>query len=157
MMCRRFKFSTIAATLILSLAFTSGWALRIKMYSTQHPKQSLGYVVAVDSRYGLLLKPHLHGLVPGVHGFHIHQYPHCTKAGLDAGGHYDPQHTGHHLGPYGDGHLGDLPVLVVNRDGKATIPVLAPRLHLKQIIGHSLMIHQGKDTYHRSPALGRWW
>lgn len=26
------------------------------------------------------------------------------------------------------GHLGDLPVLVVNNDGKATDPVVAPRL-----------------------------
>jgi Cu-Zn family superoxide dismutase len=26
------------------------------------------------------------------------------------------------------GHLGDLPVLVVDKDGKATTPVIAPRL-----------------------------
>jgi Cu-Zn family superoxide dismutase len=31
-------------------------------------------------------------------------------------------------GPTGAGHLGDLPLLVVNNDGKATQPVVAPRL-----------------------------
>jgi Cu-Zn family superoxide dismutase len=36
--------------------------------------------------------------------------------------------TGKHEGPEGMGHLGDLPVLVVNNDGKATDPVVAPRL-----------------------------
>ena len=43
-----------------------------------------------------------------------------------AGGHLDPQHSGKHEGPDGMGHLGDLPVLVVNNDGKATDPVMAP-------------------------------
>jgi superoxide dismutase, Cu-Zn family len=41
-------------------------------------------------------------------------------AGLGAGGHYDPQDTGKHLGPQSDdGHRGDLPVLIVGTDGTA--------------------------------------
>ncbi|SPX55950.1 superoxide dismutase [Klebsiella pneumoniae] len=45
-----------------------------------------------------------------------------------AGGHYDPQHTGKHEGPLGAGHLGDLPLLVVNDAGVADQPIIAPRL-----------------------------
>ena len=68
----------------------------------------------------------------------IDEHPSCAKSGLAAGGHWDPQHTGHHLGPYGFGHLGDLPALTVTNNGDANLPVLAPRLKVKDLQGHSL-------------------
>ena len=50
------------------------------------------------------------------------------------------------------GHLGDLPVLVVNNDGKATDPVTAPRLKkLDEVKGKSLMIHVGGDNMSDQP------
>ena len=75
-------------------------------------------------------------------------------AALSAGGHYDPEETGTHQGPYGEGHLGDLPVLTVNEDGEANLPVLAPRLSMEDMPGRSLMIHEGGDTYTDEPHLG---
>ncbi len=64
-----------------------------------------------------------------------------------AGGHLDPQNTGKHEGPEGQGHLGDLPVLVVNNDGIASEPVTAPRLKsLDEVKDKALMIHVGGDT-----------
>jgi len=75
-------------------------------------------------------------------------------AALSAGGHYDPEEAGTHQGPYGDGHLGDLPVLTVNGDGEANLPVLAPRLSMEDMPGRSLMIHAGGDTYADEPHLG---
>ena len=71
--------------------------------------------------------------------------------GQAAGGHFDPKKTGKHLGPNGDGHLGDLPVLVVDKDGKATTPVVASRLKVADLKGHSLMIHAGGDNYSDTP------
>lgn len=71
--------------------------------------------------------------------------------GLAAGGHYDPKNTGKHGTPWGDGHLGDLPVLFVDADGRANQPVLAPRLTLKRMRGHSLMMHAGGDNHHDHP------
>lgn len=73
-----------------------------------------------------------------------------------AGGHYDPgridEHKGewHHHGPYAGGHLGDLPDLIVEEDGSARIPVLAPRLTLDDVrggLGHALVIQAGVDRY----------
>ena len=90
----------------------------------------------------------------GAHGFHIHQTPDCGDKGMKAGGHLDPDNTNSHQGPYGAGHLGDLPILVVNSQGVADIPVLAPRLKIKDIQGHALMIHAGGDNYTDIPALG---
>lgn len=73
-----------------------------------------------------------------------------------AGGHYDPgrltEHQGawHHHGPYAEGHLGDLPDIMVEQDGTAKIPVLAPRARLSDFAtstGHALVIEAGVDRY----------
>ncbi|MBB3192008.1 superoxide dismutase family protein [Halomonas cerina] len=117
--------------------------------------EAIGTVTLEDTDYGLLLTPDLSGLSPGPHGFHVHENASCgpddKTAAAEAGGHYDPDETGSHEGPYGDGHLGDLPVLIVNADGKATLPVLAPRLSLDDLKARSLMIHEGSDNYADEP------
>lgn len=69
-----------------------------------------------------------------------------------AGGHYDPQHTGKHEGPLGTGHLGDLPLLVVNDAGVADQPIIAPRLKmLNEVKGKALMVHVGGDNMADNP------
>ena len=63
--------------------------------------------------------------------------------------------TGHHRGPYKKGgHKGDLPVLIINKDGRADKPVIAPHLKLKDLLGHSLVIHQRGDNYTDQPENG---
>ncbi|MBS0357798.1 MAG: superoxide dismutase family protein [Proteobacteria bacterium] len=114
--------------------------------------KSVGTITLENTPYGLLLTPHLSHLEPGAHGFHIHEIPNCDDNGNAAGGHFDPKKTGKHLGPYNDkGHLGDLPVLVVNEQGQATLPVLAPRLKLAELRGHSIMMHEHGDNYSDFP------
>lgn len=118
-----------------------------------------GQIVVSETPYGLVFTPRLTGLMPGLHGFHVHENPSCAAlekdgkkvAALAAGGHYDPGKTGHHGTPWGDGHLGDLPPLYVAADGTATQPVLAPRLKLTDLPGHSLMIHAGGDNHSDHP------
>jgi Cu-Zn family superoxide dismutase len=128
--------------------------LTIPLYLTaEQGTKLIGNVSAEDTPYGLLLTPNLKGLPPGIHGFHVHEMPSCHAMGMAAGGHLDPQHTGKHLGPYNNqGHLGDLPALTVNKEGEATLPVLAPRLKTQQLKGHALMIHVGGDNYSDLPA-----
>lgn len=121
--------------------------------------RAIGTVKASSSPYGTVLTPDLKDLTPGLHGFHVHQNPDCgpgekggkTVPGLAAGGHYDPAGAGRHAGPYGNGHLGDLPALYVDTNGKAGHPVLAPRLKLSDLKGRSLMIHAGGDNYSDNP------
>lgn len=111
------------------------------------------YVTNGDQE-GLLITPHLYNLPPSTtHGMHIHINPSCADGGKAAGGHWDPENTNKHLGPYSDdGHKGDLPVLIVNPDGSATKPVVAPRLaSLEELEGHSLMVHEGSDNYSDDP------
>lgn len=126
----------------------------IKIYSTKDSQQSLGTVTFKNSPYGVLIYPELKGLPPGQHGFHLHEKANCDKQGMAAGSHYDPNHTNKHLGPYGKGHLGDLPALYVNEAGEANTPTLAPRLSMDDLHDISLMIHQDGDNYTDNPPLG---
>ena len=56
-----------------------------------------------------------------------------------------------HEGPWGAGHLGDLPALFVTADGRATHPVLEPRLRVSDLRGRSLMVHAGGDNHADHP------
>ncbi len=122
--------------------------------------ESIGTVTISESAGGVMLTPKLEGLPPGLHGFHIHEKPSCDPAAdpegqvmpaQAAGGHLDPAKSGQHKGPMGDGHLGDLPSLKVDSSGKATAPVIAPRLKMSDLTGRSLMIHAGGDNYSDKP------
>jgi Cu-Zn family superoxide dismutase len=126
----------------------------VKIYGTDVKHQFLGTIVAKDTKNGLLLMPHLKNLPTGEHGFHVHEHGLCDHVGMDAGGHLDPKNTGKHLGPYSqEGHLGDLPALVVDENGFATKAETAPQLTVKDIKGHSLMIHAGGDNYSDNPKM----
>ncbi|MGX2042194.1 superoxide dismutase family protein [Methylocaldum sp. MU1018] len=125
--------------------------------------EPLGVIVATDAAAGLTLAPDLKGLSPGPHGFHVHEFPDCgTKAkdgkpvaGLAAGNHFDPNGTGKHAGPAGDGHAGDLPVLNVAPDGTAGQAVVTDRLRVADLRGRSLMIHAENDNYADKPGGAR--
>ena len=166
----RMKLETVATSILLAIC-----SVALSMTATAHAENAsatvtaisangtgtdLGTVTFADSKWGLLITPELSGLSPGVHGFHIHAKPACgpaenegkMAAGFAAGGHLDPAQSKKHLGPYdADGHLGDLPPLMVAADGKATLPVLAPRLSVKDVTGHSIMIHEGGDNFSDQP------
>jgi Cu-Zn family superoxide dismutase len=122
-------------------------------------EQSIGTVAISESKYGTVFTPSLHGLSPGLHGFHVHEHPSCDAkmkdgkmaAAMAAGGHLDPHKTGRHGTPWGTGHLGDLPALFVDAQGQANSPVLAPRLKLADVKNHALMIHAGGDNYSDQP------
>ncbi|HEX5133335.1 MAG TPA: superoxide dismutase [Cu-Zn] SodC [Candidatus Krumholzibacteria bacterium] len=148
--------AVLAATPVLADTLT----ITVHLTSDTGMGDEIGTIRAEDTPYGLLLTPALTGLTPGMHGFHVHENGSCDCAdkdgkmvpGLAAGGHFDPSQSGKHLGPYADGHLGDLPPLYVAADGSATMPVLAPRLKVKDLAGRSVMIHAGGDNFSDQPA-----
>ncbi|PJX13370.1 superoxide dismutase [Halomonas sp. 141] len=155
----------IAAALLLAGAAQANEALDVEIHkvSAEGTEESIGTIAIEHTDHGVLFTPSLSDLEPGVYGFHMHENASCDPAENEdgemtaaqaAGGHYDPEETDTHQGPYGDGHLGDLPVLTVNEDGEANLPVLAPRLSMEDVLGRSLIIHEGGDTYDDEPHLG---
>jgi len=157
-------FSTLVMSVILaSPVWAASTAVEMYALTPDGNGAKIGEIVVSENADGTLFTPKLTGLSEGLHGFHLHVNGSCDAAekdgkmvpGLAAGGHFDPQQTNSHQGPYSDGHLGDLPPLYVDASGAATLPVLAPRLHPQDLKGHALMIHQGGDNYSDTPkALG---
>ncbi|MGO3132647.1 MAG: superoxide dismutase [Cu-Zn] SodC [Alcaligenes sp.] len=159
------KFALVAATAGTSLALAApalaDVTIPMKMATKDGVGDTIGQVTVSQTQYGLVFTPDLQKLQAGVHGFHVHETPSCEPSEKDgkitpagaAGGHLDPEKTGKHDFPWGNGHLGDLPGLYVNADGSASTPILAPRLtSLDQIKGHALMIHEGGDNHSDHPA-----
>lgn len=152
----------LAATLLVTLA--SGFVGRAQADETfvtvykvteEGVGAEVGEVRFQDGPFGLMIEPDLRDLTAGLHGAHVHENPDCGPADVHgktvpagaAGGHYDPAQTDRHDGPYGDGHLGDLPNLYVEQDGTASVPVLAPRLTTADLRGRSFMLHAAPDRY----------
>ncbi|MCX0792296.1 superoxide dismutase family protein [Escherichia coli] len=142
-------------------SFASDINIPINIITDEGIKKSIGYINIAESPYGLIFTPDLKNLSPGMHGFHIHENASCSPglmngksvAGLSAGGHFDPEKTKKHLGPYkAEGHLGDLPAVYVNNDGTAKAPVLAPRIKtINDIMQRTIMLHKGGDNNSDSP------
>jgi len=122
--------------------------------------EKIGYVTMFDTDEGLAIEST--GLkIPrnGYHGMHIHEYGDLTPStkpsgekvrGGNAGQHYDPENTGFHDGPFGEGHRGDLPKILV-KNGEWVGFVIAPRLTLDEVKDRALIIHSGGDNYSDNP------
>ena len=155
-------FAAVVASFFLVPGFALAAELRveIRQATPTGPGDSLGTVTIGDGPSGAIVTTALKGLPPGPRGFHIHENGSCQPTTANgqpvpaggAGGHLDPQHTGKHEGPAGNGHLGDLPVLQVAGDGSATQTLTAP--HIKDVAvlrGRSVVIHIGGDNYSDQP------
>ncbi|WP_455481345.1 superoxide dismutase [Cu-Zn] SodC [Bartonella sp. B12(2025)] len=139
------------------MALANSMQINIYELKNNNTKKPIGTIEIKENKYGLIFTPNLSTLPEGLHGFHVHVNPSCdAKNGViggAAGGHYDPEHTNKHLGPYNiNGHFGDLPALYVDDKGRSTMSILAPRIKkLSEIKGHSLIIHLGGDNQSDKP------
>jgi len=158
----KYQLAAACAALACSMSVVAAEApisVEMQAVSASGTGASLGTVSIEETPYGVVFTPSLTGLEPGAHGFHVHEKGNCGPdmkdgkpgAALAAGGHYDPDNTKQHGLPWGKGHRGDLPALVVDAKGNATLPVLAPRLKLAELKGKALMIHVGGDNHSDHP------
>lgn len=139
--------------------------IEIREATLSEDEEVMGVIRVIGMADGVLFKPSVKGLEPGMHGFHVHENASCDEdrsvddydahpepvAAGDAGSHLDPGFKENHAGPYGDGHLGDLPNLYVNEKGVAEHPVFAPRLRMRDLENRSLVIHANPDNYSDEP------
>lgn len=152
-----------SAVLLLAAtaAFAQQLAVDIKRISDSGEGEKIGSVVVADGKTGVTFKVAVTGLPKGPHGFHVHEKGSCgpamkdgkMTAGIAAGDHYDPEGHKAHKGPKGGGHKGDLPQLTATDKGIEQT-VTAPQLKLADVIGRSLVIHEGGDNYTDNPENG---
>jgi Cu-Zn family superoxide dismutase len=98
----------------------------------------------------------------GFHGFHIHANGVCDPTSVDpASGQVVPFFSaGGHLGGGAGGqshagHDGDMPSLLVNKDGTATATFRTDRATLSKILdvdGSAVVVHAGPDNFGNIPT-----
>jgi Cu-Zn family superoxide dismutase len=105
----------------------------------------------------LRVEANVAGLTPGEHGFHVHEVGDCSAPdGSSAKGHFNPaaKAHGHHGGS--EHHAGDMPNLVADNSGKATLSAELDMLSLTEgpggILKRSVVIHADPDDYKSQPA-----
>ena len=121
----------------------------------QNPKIQ-GEVLFYQTKYGVFVVADVMGLptseascAENIFAFHIHSGNECTLKGetpfITAGGHYNPDGCSH------PNHRGDLPPLFEAR-GRAFFACLTDRFRCEEIIGRTLIIHEGKDDFTTDPS-----
>ena len=100
------------------------------------------------------------GLDEGEHAIHLHEKSDCSaEDGSSAGGHWNPTAQPH--GAWGDEagyHKGDIGNFTANANGVGTITFVTDEWCIgcgdstKDIIGKSVIVHQGTDDFKSQPS-----
>jgi len=101
---------------------------------------------------GIHITGEVHGLTPGDHGFHVHEFGDLTdaKTGKSTGGHYNPTHQPHGRPSDVKRHVGDLGNITADKDGVARIDMTDHVIQLHgpySIIGRGIIIHADSDKF----------
>lgn len=117
----------------------------------------IGVANLVQMGKHVIVKVTASGLTPGKHGFHVHENPITNGDFTTAGAHFNPTNKQHgHENPEG-AHLGDMPNLIVDKDGKVDQAIILEGVSLEQgksnsIVGKSLIIHAKEDDLKTDPS-----
>lgn len=122
-----------------------------------------GDLTLTNEGTAVAIRGEISGLDPGKeHGFHVHEIGQCsTPDFVSAGEHFNPTKDAHG-GPKSDAkHLGDIPNLKADKDGRATIDVSLKGATLvdkdggpNEILGKALIVHAMPDDYETQPSGG---
>jgi superoxide dismutase, Cu-Zn family len=97
------------------------------------------------SRGPITVLARVNGLPAGFHGFHIHAVGQCRAPDFtSAQGHLKQQGQNH------PSHIGDLPVLLVNRNGSGRLVATSDRFEIRTLRdadGSAVIVHANPDNY----------
>ena len=111
--------------------------------------QKVGVAIFTERHGKVDVSAEIRGVAPGFHGFHVHAVGECVPPFTSAGGHFNPGGV-----PHGD-HAGDLPSLLVNRDGTGELAFETDRFSVDELFdgdGSALIVHAGRDNYANIPT-----
>jgi superoxide dismutase, Cu-Zn family len=124
--------------------------------------RNVGTVQFVEQPAGrVALTGTLHDLPPGPHGIHFHAVGQCdgTAPFASAGAHFNPGARKHGLDSPEGPHAGDLPMVVVGADGRATLNATTDRVtlgsgptSLLDADGSALVLHAAADDQRTDPS-----
>ena len=104
----------------------------------------------------VMLTVQVEGLPPGKHGVHVHMTGKCDAPKFEsAGGHWNPADAHHGLEAAKGQHAGDMPNLVVEENGRATLAYElkgASFAGLMDADGSAIVVHASADDQKTDPS-----
>ncbi|MDQ5958975.1 MAG: superoxide dismutase, Cu-Zn family, partial [Pseudomonadota bacterium] len=105
----------------------------------------------------VLVNASVSGLKPGAHGFHIHDKGDCSAPdATSAGGHFNPGGKAHGHPDHADHHAGDMPQLMADASGNASLTASLPGLTIgdgaANIVGRGVIVHAAPDDFKTQPT-----
>lgn len=139
-----------------STSYVGGGRAEAMLAPTQGSSVS-GSVRFRQEAAGVVVSAHVSGLTPGAHGFHIHEKGDCSAPdATSAGGHFNPAGKPHGHPDHPDRHAGDLPQLIADASGRATLTVTLSGLSIgsgaADIVGRGVIVHAAADDYKTQPT-----
>lgn len=118
--------------------------------------RAVGRAAAREVAGGLRVTLDVRGLAAGTHGAHLHTVGACTLPDfVSAGPHWNPAGSKHgSMNPQGP-HAGDLPNLIVGRDGRGTLGVVLAGATLDGLLdadGGAVVVHAAADDLMTDPS-----
>jgi superoxide dismutase, Cu-Zn family len=120
-----------------------------------------GDLTLTDEGTAVSIRGEITGLAAGKeHGFHVHEIGQCALPDFtSAGGHFNPTKDPHG-GPKSTArHLGDMPNVKADKDGRVTVDVSVKGVTLvdkdgapHEILGKALVVHAMPDDYKTQPS-----
>lgn len=146
---RRVAFVAVAVLLFGAIAYGQASAQTAKAELRNAKGEMVGTPTLAQEPDGVRVTVAASNLPAGFHGFHVHAVGKCEAPFTSAGGHFNPGGQNHAH------HAGDLPNLLVNADGRASMVVKTARFKVEDLFdadGSALIIHADPDNHANIPS-----
>ncbi len=155
------KFVLIIAISLFAFSFhAEAKSLKATAEIQNSKGEKIGTATLIEKEKGVEVDLTVSSLSPGKHGMHIHEVGKCeTPDFKSAGGHFNPSQKKHGLENPEGSHGGDMPNLIVDKNGNAKTKLLLSSVSLKQgsnsllqSNGTTLVIHAKVDDEKTDPS-----
>jgi Cu-Zn family superoxide dismutase len=155
---------SLCASILVSLAAGCSMSTEPASQATAELRDKDGKAVGVatfrESSGGVTVDLNVKGLTPGLHAVHVHAVGKCeAPAFTSAGGHFNPAQKKHGYKSPEGAHAGDLPNMLVAKDGTGRFESFTDGMTLKPGAtsvfdkdGSALVIHAGVDDNVTDPT-----
>ena len=155
---------SLCATILVSLSAACSMSTQPASQATAELKDKDGKAVGIatfrESGSGVTVNLDVKGLTPGLHAVHVHAVGKCEAPDFtSAGGHFNPAQKKHGHKSAEGAHAGDLPNMLVAKDGTGRFEAFTDGMTLRPGAtsvfdkdGSALVIHVGVDDYATDPT-----